>query len=154
MRMKEGLHLLNHFLPEPACVIVCSTAPCAFRYVTGGTRVSARGAFRVCPETQVTSVRGRSAAGGGLSLDGRQRSPHGSRINTGRTSTVAPNLLWSRSDRLIGTFRTVGWALSQAQSDDGGVSVSRECLERYFRGKSIRCDCRSGPPRSTRAGAA
>ena len=29
-----------------------------------------------------------------------------------------------------------------AQSDDGGVSVSRECLERYFRGKSIRCDCR------------
>ena len=75
MRMKEGLHLLNHFLPEPACVIVCSTAPCALRYATGRTRVSARGAFRVCPETQVTSVRGRSAAGGGLSLDGRQRSP-------------------------------------------------------------------------------
>ena len=67
----------------------------------------------------------------------RRAGEHGNRINTGRTSTVAPNLLWSRSDRLIGTFRTIGWALSQAQSDDGGVSVSRECLERYFRGKSI-----------------
>ena len=41
------------------------------------------------------------------------RRDHGNRINTGRTSTVAPNLLWSRSDQLIGTFRTVGWALSQ-----------------------------------------
>ena len=75
MRMKEGLHLLNHFLPEHACVIVCSTATCAFRYATGGTRVSARGAFRVCPETRGASMRGRAAAGGRLSLDGRQRSP-------------------------------------------------------------------------------
>ena len=86
------------------------------------------------------SVASRSAtpiATSATACSGAVTGRHGNRINTGRTSTVAPNLLWSLPDRLIGTFRTIGWALSQAQSDDGSVSVSRECLERYFRGKSI-----------------
>ena len=49
-----------------------------------------------------------------------------------------------RSKLALEPIRSTDWdfsysrmALSQAQSDDGGISVSRECLERYFRGESI-----------------
>ena len=49
--------------------------------------------------------------------------PHGNRINTGRTLTVAPPSRSSLSDRRIGPFRTVGPAPRRRTSDGAPFSV-------------------------------